>query len=105
MTRPERRTYDQSARLTQRVDGTGVNSFTYNTRDQLATMVDAVTGASRAYNYNDAAQTCLVTYASAAPGANCTRAANQATRSVGYDSYGRTQSDVRQHRQRRNLPG
>ncbi len=55
MTRPERRTYDQSARLTQRVDGTGVNTFTYNTRDQMATMVDAVTGASRAYNYNVAA--------------------------------------------------
>ena len=73
-------TYDQSARLTQRVDTTGVNTFTYNNRDQLASLTDAVTGTTRAYDYTDAAQTCLITYAQAAPTGSCTRATAKNTR-------------------------
>ena len=37
ITRPERRTYDQSGRLTQRIDTTGVNAYTWTTRDELRT--------------------------------------------------------------------
>ena len=95
ITRPERRTYDQSARLTQRVDSTGVNTFTYNNRDQLASLTDAVTGTTSADDYKDAAQSCLITYTQATPTSSCTRAGGKNTRSFTYDNYGRTGSDVR----------
>ena len=47
----------------QSVDTAGINTYTYNSRDMLATLTDPVTGTTRAYDYNDAAQTCLITYA------------------------------------------
>ncbi|WP_139576735.1 LamG-like jellyroll fold domain-containing protein [Microbispora catharanthi] len=74
--------YDADNRLVQRVDATGMASFTWDDADRLTGMTDPVTSSAIEYGYDKAARVTSMVY-----GANGTR------RSFSYDALNRLTKD------------
>ncbi|MEU4192303.1 LamG-like jellyroll fold domain-containing protein [Kribbella sp. NPDC026611] len=73
--------YDPDGQLTQRIDAAGTADFTY-TNGRPTTVTDPVTRALQTLGYNAAGQLSTVDYGSSR------------VRTIGYDAYGRMNSDV-----------
>ncbi|MFF4779561.1 RHS repeat-associated core domain-containing protein [Microtetraspora fusca] len=74
--------YDANNRLVQRIDATGTTSFTWDSDDRLAQMVDPVTSAIVGYIYDQASRLTAMTYGS-----------NGARRTFAYDPLNRLTKD------------
>jgi YD repeat-containing protein len=73
--------YDPDGQLTQRIDAAGTTDFTY-TNGRPATVTDPVTRVLQTLGYNAAGQLATIDYGSSR------------VRTIGYDAYGRMNSDV-----------
>ncbi|MEI8413113.1 MULTISPECIES: LamG-like jellyroll fold domain-containing protein [unclassified Kribbella] len=73
--------YDADGQLTQRIDAAGTADFTY-TNGRPATVTDPVTRTLQTLGYNTAGQLSTIDYGSGR------------IRTIGYDAYGRMNSDV-----------
>jgi RHS repeat-associated protein len=73
--------YDADGQLTQRIDAAGTADFTY-VNGRPATVTDPVTRALQTLGYNAAGQLATINYGSSR------------IRTIGYDAYGRLNSDV-----------
>lgn len=73
--------YDSNGRMKERTDGAGTTTFTWTTRDELATATNPLTSSTETYGYDAAGQLATVTYGTGA------------ARTLGYDQLGRLTSD------------
>ena len=80
-----RYTYDNVGRTSQRIDPSGTHTFTWNTRNLLASQNEPLTGTNITYGYNDAQQPTT---------ASIVNGTNTSTRTWTYDTAGRLASDT-----------